>query len=221
MADVNRTIDRSIRISRSVADLLPRRMRAAGERYADRVRAAPTRRARRRTRRRRRRSSSRGNGPNTRSTLRNGRCCTGIRCAGAATSGSSTRPPASRRSWTTGTSSSPTRARYDRPANYALVRIIPPRGVEVDDTKRPFVIVDPRAGHGPGIGGFKEDSEVGVALRAGHAGVLRHLLSRADAPSRRSPTSRMPRPSSSASSPSAIRKARSRSSSAIARAAGR
>ncbi|MCC7215594.1 MAG: DUF3141 domain-containing protein [Burkholderiales bacterium] len=57
---------------------------------------------------------------------------------------------------------------YDRPANYALVRIVPPRGVEVDDTKRPFVIVDPRAGHGPGIGGFKEESEVGVALAAGH-----------------------------------------------------
>jgi hypothetical protein len=33
---------------------------------------------------------------------------------------------------------------------------------------RPLVVVDPRAGHGPGIGGFKQDSEVGVALRAGH-----------------------------------------------------
>jgi hypothetical protein len=30
------------------------------------------------------------------------------------------------------------------------------------------VIVDPRAGHGPGIGGFKADSEIGVALKAGH-----------------------------------------------------
>ena len=57
---------------------------------------------------------------------------------------------------------------YARPANHALVRIIPPKGVVVDDTKRPFVIVDPRAGHGPGIGGSKEDSEVGVALSAGH-----------------------------------------------------
>ena len=27
------------------------------------------------------------------------------------------------------------------------------------------MIIDPRAGHGPGIGGFKDDSEVGVALR--------------------------------------------------------
>ena len=30
-------------------------------------------------------------------------------------------------------------------------------------------VVDPRAGHGPGIGGFKPESEIGVALRAGHA----------------------------------------------------
>ena len=40
MADLNRTIDRSIRISRSVADLMQRRLRAAGERYTGRVRAA-------------------------------------------------------------------------------------------------------------------------------------------------------------------------------------
>src|SRR5215216_1791720 len=56
----------------------------------------------------------------------------------------------------------------ERPVNYALVRIIPPKGVEVDPTRRPFVVVDPRAGHGPGIGGFKADSEIGVALKAGH-----------------------------------------------------
>ncbi len=55
-----------------------------------------------------------------------------------------------------------------RPVNYALVRIVPPTGVEIDPTKRPFVIVDPRAGHGPGIGGFKADSEIGVAFKAGH-----------------------------------------------------
>jgi pimeloyl-ACP methyl ester carboxylesterase len=30
------------------------------------------------------------------------------------------------------------------------------------------VIIDPRAGHGPGIGGFKDDSQVGVALHEGH-----------------------------------------------------
>ena len=38
----------------------------------------------------------------------------------------------------------------------------------MDQRKRPFVVVDPRAGHGPGIGGFKADSEIGVAMRAGH-----------------------------------------------------
>ena len=55
-----------------------------------------------------------------------------------------------------------------RPVNYALVRIAPPAGVKVDDALRPYVIIDPRAGHGPGIGGFKDDSQVGVALRGGH-----------------------------------------------------
>jgi len=55
-----------------------------------------------------------------------------------------------------------------RPVNYGLVRIIPPLGVTIDPRRRPFVIVDPRAGHGPGIAGFKADSEIGVALKAGH-----------------------------------------------------
>src|SRR5262245_28532335 len=55
-----------------------------------------------------------------------------------------------------------------RPVNYALVRIVPPTRVKIDLTRRPFVVVDPRAGHGPGTGGFKADSEIGVALKAGH-----------------------------------------------------
>ena len=55
-----------------------------------------------------------------------------------------------------------------RPVNYGLCEITPPPGVTVDQRKRPFVVVDPRAGHGPGIGGFKADSEIGVALAAGH-----------------------------------------------------
>jgi len=55
-----------------------------------------------------------------------------------------------------------------RPVNYGLVRIVPPKGVMVAPRRRPFVIVDPRAGHGPGIGGFKADSEIGVAFKAGH-----------------------------------------------------
>ena len=58
--------------------------------------------------------------------------------------------------------------KLDEPVNYALVRIVPPKGVEIDMKRRPFVVVDPRAGHGPGIGGFKADSEIGVAMKAGH-----------------------------------------------------
>ncbi|MFC7693268.1 DUF3141 domain-containing protein [Paeniroseomonas aquatica] len=56
-----------------------------------------------------------------------------------------------------------------RPCNYALVRIRHPEGAApLDPRLRPFVIIDPRAGHGAGIGGFKSDSQVGVALRRGH-----------------------------------------------------
>ncbi len=55
-----------------------------------------------------------------------------------------------------------------RPVNYGLVRIVPPKGTVFDPTRRPFVVVDPRAGHGPGIGGFRADSEIGVAFKAGH-----------------------------------------------------
>ncbi|WP_454916521.1 DUF3141 domain-containing protein [Xanthobacter sediminis] len=55
-----------------------------------------------------------------------------------------------------------------RPCNYALLKIKPPEGVEVYPWKRPYVIIDPRAGHGAGIGGFKSDSQVGVALKGGH-----------------------------------------------------
>jgi hypothetical protein len=57
---------------------------------------------------------------------------------------------------------------FERAVNYALLEITPPEGVTVDPKKRPVMIIDPRAGHGPGIGGFKDDSQVGVALRAGH-----------------------------------------------------
>ncbi len=58
--------------------------------------------------------------------------------------------------------------KLERPVNYVLARVVPPAGVEIDAARRPFVIVDPRAGHGPGIGGFKADSEIGVAFKAGH-----------------------------------------------------
>jgi pimeloyl-ACP methyl ester carboxylesterase len=59
-------------------------------------------------------------------------------------------------------------AELKRPVNYALVRIQAPAGVSVQEDARPYIIIDPRAGHGSGIGGFKSESEVGVALDAGH-----------------------------------------------------
>ncbi len=55
-----------------------------------------------------------------------------------------------------------------RPVNYVLVRIRPRPGQWVDPKGRPFVVIDPRAGHGPGIGGFKAQSELGMAIQAGH-----------------------------------------------------
>ncbi|WP_295444040.1 DUF3141 domain-containing protein [uncultured Thiodictyon sp.] len=55
-----------------------------------------------------------------------------------------------------------------KPINYSLSRIIPPAGTLIDPHKRPVVVVDPRAGQGPGIGGFKAQSEIGDALAAGH-----------------------------------------------------
>jgi Protein of unknown function (DUF3141) len=55
-----------------------------------------------------------------------------------------------------------------RPINYTLSRITASPGVAVDPGKRPVVVVDPRAGQGPGVGGFKAESEIGDALNAGH-----------------------------------------------------
>ena len=61
---------------------------------------------------------------------------------------------------------------FERPANYALLRITRV-GDDcwddcVDEAKPPVIVIDPRAGHGPGIGGFKRDSEVGMAMHEGH-----------------------------------------------------
>ncbi|HQP07384.1 MAG TPA: DUF3141 domain-containing protein, partial [Smithellaceae bacterium] len=71
---------------------------------------------------------------------------------------------------------------FERPVNYALVRISERRRKDIDPDrqnrralrerpdipKRPIIIIDPRAGHGPGIGGSKRDSEIGMALDHGH-----------------------------------------------------
>ena len=77
------------------------------------------------------------------------------------------------------------RARADHPAGR----------VEIDPDRRPFVIIDPRAGHGPGIGGFKQDSQVGVALKAGHP-VYFVIFFPSRCPGRPWRMSRAPRPSS-------------------------
>lgn len=58
---------------------------------------------------------------------------------------------------------------FPKPVNYSLVVITPPKGVSIDPARRPFMIVDPRAGHGAGIGGFKPESQVGEAFEEGHA----------------------------------------------------
>jgi hypothetical protein len=61
---------------------------------------------------------------------------------------------------------------FEKPANYALLRITRVADACLDDcldaSKPPIIVLDPRAGHGPGIGGFKQESEVGLALRHGH-----------------------------------------------------
>jgi len=56
----------------------------------------------------------------------------------------------------------------ERPVNYDLARILPGKTYTIDPAKRPIVIIDPRAGNGPGIGGSKRDSEIGDALAQGH-----------------------------------------------------
>ncbi|WP_395698283.1 DUF3141 domain-containing protein [Methylocella sp.] len=57
---------------------------------------------------------------------------------------------------------------FPRPVNYVLTRITPPENAPADPRKRPFIVFDPRAGHGPGIGGMKAESEIGQAVAAGH-----------------------------------------------------
>lgn len=58
------------------------------------------------------------------------------------------------------------------PCNYRLLRVTHCGTDALESHVRkgaaPVMVVDPRAGHGPGIGGFKRDSEVGMALLEGH-----------------------------------------------------
>ncbi|MDE2208566.1 MAG: DUF3141 domain-containing protein, partial [Betaproteobacteria bacterium] len=169
MPQLNQTIERSLQISRNVASLLDRRVRSANEAWTDRVRRAQSAFVQ---------SGVPGHGINPQQlwqdwwqygvdfaqrsilfwdTLRErGNNWIAHEEAG--------KPPLLAYNYEVIADG----RGYERPVNYALLRIIPPKGVDIDDTLRPFIIIDPRAGHGPGIGGFKEDSEVGVALKAGH-----------------------------------------------------
>jgi pimeloyl-ACP methyl ester carboxylesterase len=167
MPNLNQTIDRSLSISRSVATVLERRIRDAYAAYADHIRKA---------------QSAYGGAPvgsvnpqrlfhdgweyaldfAQRSVLfwdtlrERGNNWIAHEAAG--------KPPVLAYEYEMLADG----RRFEHAVNHALVRIVPPKGVDVDDKLRPYIIIDPRAGHGPGIGGSKEDSEVGVALKAGH-----------------------------------------------------
>ena len=167
MSDLNTTIDRATQISRNVADTYDRRLRAALERYAGRLRQAGLA------------AVTSPVAPRSPLDAWQDAWDFGIDSAQRAVLFWDTlrqrgnnylaheaagKPPLLYHAWETIADA----RSFARPANYALVRIVPPKELRVDDTLRPFIIIDPRAGHGPGIGGFKEDSEVGVALKAGH-----------------------------------------------------
>lgn len=62
--------------------------------------------------------------------------------------------------------------RFEQPVNYALLRITA-YGLDetdhcLDPNKPPLIVMDPRAGSGPGIGGFRRASELGIALHEGY-----------------------------------------------------
>lgn len=54
------------------------------------------------------------------------------------------------------------------PVNYMLLKITPPPETKIDIARAPIIIIDPRAGHGAGIGGFKPESQVGDGFHDGH-----------------------------------------------------
>jgi pimeloyl-ACP methyl ester carboxylesterase len=169
MPNLNQTIDRSLAISRGVTTVLDRRMKDAAAAYVERTRRAQASYAT---------SVGPANGMNFQQAWRDW-CEYGVDFAQRSVLFWDTirergdnwiaheaagKPPVLAYRYEVLSDG----RRFERPVNHALVRIIPPKGIEVDDKLRPYIIIDPRAGHGPGIGGFKEDSEVGVALSAGH-----------------------------------------------------
>ncbi len=71
---------------------------------------------------------------------------------------------------------------FPEPAGYSLLRILPDGDACFEHCAgtdpRPVIVFDPRAGHGPGIGGLGRDSELGMALHRGHPVyfVVHHML---------------------------------------------
>ncbi|MCC7115246.1 MAG: DUF3141 domain-containing protein [Burkholderiales bacterium] len=167
MPDLNKTIDRSIDISRNVSTTLGRRAKSAASAWGERVRGAQTAYLRHglpATSPQQWWSDWLGYGVDF--AQRTALFWDTIRERGNnwldhAAAGM---PPLLHHDWEMLADA----RTFERPCNYALLRIVPPADVRIDENKRPFLIIDPRAGHGPGIGGFKEESEVGVALSAGH-----------------------------------------------------
>jgi hypothetical protein len=107
------------------------------------------------------------------------------------------------------------------PVNYALVRIVPPEGQPTDPAKRPFVVMDPRAGTVPASAGSSPTARLATPCAVG----IRVTSSRSSAilaRGRRSRTSRVPKACSCRRSPSATpMRPASHSSSATVRRAGR
>ena len=128
----------------------------------------------------------------------------GHAAAAAATSGSSTSGPASRRCWHYEYEMLADARTFERPCNYALVRIVPPRDVEVDDScaRSSSSIRAPATDRASAVSRRtpRSASRCRPAIRSTSSSSTRTRIR-----ARRSPTSSMRKPSSSASSPSAIR----------------
>ena len=108
-----------------------------------------------------------------------------------------------------------------RPVNYALVRIVPPEGVTVDPKRRPYIIIDPRAGPRPRHRRLQGRLAGGRRAARGPSGLLRHLLPRSRARADAARRVRGGEAVRAQGARSCIRRARSPRSSATARAAGR